>query len=326
MNRLFTSKFSALFFLSLFSILVAPWFTSVSLAATAPAYTLSHYVTYADSNTMYNMGCNLGTQDKNAGITYDNIVVLDFGSPQVSGGVYGVSTYGNSFTSMAGVENALENYAKGFYTCTGSNLSTLRVVAGTSNYGSYVSYGHGQALANSVNNINSWLSTQGYTQYITAAGGSDMETSWNSPATTRSWADGYNSTHQYGLYNYGDAGGCPKSQGGTCNGGWTQGDIYYVSWGVPAGYALPEIYNTTGTNAAQWQQVSLWGYLNSSQGKITFSGAMTQYDACVQNGGCTGTNNTPSAGWSQLYNSVNSDSRTAQSTLRWSTDMSWKTY
>jgi hypothetical protein len=323
MKRLFKSLFAAIVLFAIFAIVFTPRFSNVTYAATAPSYTLSHYMKYTDSNTLYNMGCNLGTKDRNDGITYDNIVILDFGQPYTSGGVYGTYTYGNAFASLSTIENAMEQYANGFYTCTGSNLSTLRLVMGTSNYGSYVSNGHGQSFATSVNNVNTWLSNQGYTQYITAAGGSDMETSWASATTTRSWADGYNTNHLYALYNYGDAGGCPSaSQGGTCNGGWTQGDVYYVSWGVPAGYAIPEIYNTTGTNAKQWQQISLWGYLNSSQGKITFSGSLTQYDAC-SGGGCSGTNNSPATGWTQLYNTVNSDSRTAQSTLRWSTDMSW---
>ncbi|KEO82903.1 hypothetical protein [Tumebacillus flagellatus] len=322
MRKWFNSKTAAFVIFSLFAFLFAPWFANASFAASAPPSTLSHYVTYTDTNTFYNMGCSLGTKDKNAGLTYDNIVVLDFGQPLVSGGVQGMSTFGNGFISMAGVTSAVENYAKGFYTCTGSNPSTVRIVAGTSNYGSYVTSAHGAALAVAVNNANSWLSSQGYSNWISAAGGCDMETSWNSASTTKAWANGYNGSHQYGLYNYGDAGGCPKSQGGTCNNGWTQGDVYYVTWGVPAGFALPEIYNTTGTNATQWQQISLWGYLNDSQGKITFSGAMTQYNACA--GTCSGTDNTPSAGWTQLYNAVNSDSRTASS-VRWSTDISWGT-
>lgn len=324
MNHSFKNHVFALALLAIFAILIVPFQVNVTYAATAPTVTLSHYMKYTDSNTLYNMGCNLGTKDLNGGVTYDNIVVLDFGQPYTSAGVYGTYTYGNTFASLSTIENAMGNFASGFYTCTGSNLSTLRLVMGTSNYGSYVSSGHGQAFATSVNNVNTWLSNQGYTHYITAAGGSDMETSWNSATTTRAWVDGYNTNHQYGLYDYGDAGGCPSSsQGGACNNGWGQGDVYYVTWGVPAGYALPEIYNTTGTNANQWQQISLWGYLNSSQSKITFSGSMTQYDACTTSGGCTGTNNSPATGWSQLYNAINSDSRTSQSSLEWSTDMSW---
>lgn len=325
MRKLWRNPAFVSLFLAAFALVLGPMFPIAAQAATAPPYTLSHYVEYTDANTMYNMGCNLGTNDKNAGITYDNIVLLDFGQPYLSGGVYGTYTFGNAFASLATLESAMENYASGFWTCTGSNLSTLRLVMGTSNYGSNVSTGHGQAFATSVNNINTWLSNQGYTKYITAAGGVDTETSWNTATISRAWADGYNTNHLYALYDYGDAGGCPQySQGGTCNNGWTQDDVYHISWGIAAGFALPEIYNTTGANANQWQQVSLWGVLNSANGKIVFSGSLTQADACGT--GCSGTNNSPATGWTQLYNAVNGDSRTAQSTLEWSTDMSWKQY
>jgi hypothetical protein len=51
---------------------------------------------------------------------------------------------------------------------------------------------------------------------------------------------------------------------------------------------------------------------------------MTQYQACVQKGGCSGTNNTAATGLSQLQSQLNSDSRTATTILSGVTDIQWK--
>jgi len=53
---------------------------------------------------------------------------------------------------------------------------------------------------------------------------------------------------------------------------------------------------------------------------MTINGSLTQAAACSQVGGCSGTNNSASTGWTQLYNALNSDSRSAQS-LSWASDL-----
>lgn len=52
---------------------------------------------------------------------------------------------------------------------------------------------------------------------------------------------------------------------------------------------------------------------------LAFAGALTQWDACQDRPDkCDpGTDNTPIAGWVQLYDLIKQD-------LNWSTDISWK--
>lgn len=62
---------------------------------------------------------------------------------------------------------------------------------------------------------------------------------------------------------------------------------------------------------------------------MIIAGVMTQYQACLDQGGCSGTNNTPEQGWTQLRDLLSSDSQTAQTllnpqTLRWVTDITWQ--
>jgi hypothetical protein len=83
---------------------------------------------------------------------------------------------------------------------------------------------------------------------------------------------------------------------------------------------LPEIYNTYGANAWQWQNLSLYSYVNHNK-RLTIMGAFTQWQAC-QGRSCSGVDNRPEVGWRQLSEALNFDSRTAQS-LPWSTDITW---
>jgi hypothetical protein len=149
----------------------------------------------------------------------------------------------------------------------------------------------------------------------------DMELNWNSAANTRAWAQGYTNSYTGSsyYYNFGDAAGCPPY--GLCSGGWTQEDIYQVSWGYIPAYSTPEIYclvcgpgDTRGGNAAEWEQIALYG--NSAHGVvIQFTASFTQWAAA---GNCC--TNRPDEGWTQLQNALNSQSVTQQ-TLLYSTDI-----
>jgi hypothetical protein len=55
---------------------------------------------------------------------------------------------------------------------------------------------------------------------------------------------------------------------------WTQEDIWYVSWGADPAFPLPEIYATDGVNAWQWQQMSLYSYLNHNSIAMYFVGSV----------------------------------------------------
>lgn len=290
----------------------------------APPWTISRYMSTVNQTTLYDLGCKLGTHDRDTAGTQDNVVILFFGRPAYQNMTYGTILYSNTFATLAQIEAAAEQYGRGYWVCTGGDTaSTLRLVVGTSNYGPQVTTGHGSAFAQMVNNVGNWFYNNGYSSQATVAGGNDMEMDWNSPSVTRAWVDAYDSANTYSLYNFGDAGGCRQSgttaTPGQCNNGWTQEDVWYISWGASPDWPLPQIYRTDGAMANQWQQISLYSFL-AHGGRMTILGSLTQFYDCADPAWCPGTNNRPEAGWKQLYDKLNSDSRTAQS-LRWSTDI-----
>lgn len=297
-------------------------------APTPPPYTTSWYMNTVDSTSVYNMGCTLGTHDLNTAGTQDNVVILMFGKPSKSGTTFGTIIYNQAFASTTQIATAAEQFGKGYYICTGSDTaSTVKIVVGTSNYWSgtnHVNYAHGAAWAQMVNSVGAWLQTQGYSSQSTAVGGSDMELSWNTVAATKDWVNGYDSADQYALYDFGDAAGCTSTSSGNqnCNNGWKSEDVWFISWGAPPAYPLPQIYNTLGTQAKQWYRLSRYSF-DYHGGRMGIVGALTQWQACQQRGGCSGVDNTPATGWTQLWTQLNNDANTAQS-LRWSTDMKWR--
>jgi hypothetical protein len=258
-----------------------------------------------DPNTLYNEGCS---QHDQAGI-----VVLDFGQPWWDGYNYGSIIFGsNTFRSVWDIEVAAESWIDGWWWCTPSYTPHIRLAIGTSNYLGYTGYGHGQAWAQMVNDVGGYVQSMGYSSQVDVAGASDMELDWNSASITRAWADGYDSADNWPYYNYGDAAGCPPY--GSCDNGWRQEDVWYVSWGVLPAYPLPEIY--TDATSREWYRLSLYGYTYHGQA-ILISGTMTQWAAM---GYCC--TNTPSQGYNQLNNKLNRDWRTRQ-TIPWSTDITW---
>lgn len=298
-------------------------------APTPPPYTTSWYLDISNpanlSTTLYNMGCTLGTHDYNTAGTQDNVVILLFGKPGYSG-----STCSTVFLSTAQIANAVEQFGWGYYKCTLTDTtSQVYVAAGVNNSGSTVGYNHGSAWAAMTNNINSWISANGYSSQVKVRASGDMEMDFNDATSTKDWVNGYSAS--YGgnslyLYDVGSAAGCPISGNPTanspCNNEWVVDDVQYVSWGTTPLYPLPEIYNTAGANASQWYMISLYSYVYKG-GPLYFLGSLTEYQACLQMGGCTGINNSPGTGWTQLWNTITADYRTYQSILRWSTDMKW---
>lgn len=56
---------------------------------------------------------------------------------------------------------------------------------------------------------------------------------------------------------------------------------------------------------------------------MRFFGAMSQYSACQQRGGCAGTDATPQQSHDLLLDALNSHPDTAQEELDWVTDIRW---
>lgn len=289
-----------------------------------PPYSTSYYMKTVNQSAYKDLGCEHGQRDVSLPGAQDSIVVLDFGRPVQTGSTYGASLFGFGTASVDQIAEAVKEFGEWYVECSRSDRdSRLRIGVGTTNYGSQVTYAHGRAWAGMVNDINAWFERKGYIQRVRAAGASDMELGWNGPLVTRAWVDGYDEVNLYELYNFGDAAGCPSRSypHWSCSGGWTQEDIWYVSYGVGAAYPLPLIYATSGINAEQWYFLSLYAYRQHGM-HLDIKGAFTQYQACQQRGNCAYIDNKPQQGWRQLYNELNSDARTAQK-LRWSTDIKW---
>ena len=296
-----------------------------------PPASITWYVTnfYTGDNHWYNAGCNLGGAALHGQVGQSLVVIMDFGSEWLSG-----STWGTDWIDRDGVwhtwtqaQAVIDSYADGFYVCTGSDTSAqLTIAAGIRNYGLQWSgqpaaATAGLAWAQLTNDFENSLGI--YKSQVGVQGAIDNEPPWSSPAIAINWGNGFNG-NGYAYYDYGSADGCPQSQPfGSCNAGWTQANEYTVSWGIAAAQPIPEIYNQAGAQAAQWQQISLWGYYYGTYHTILFPGELTQYNACQQVGGCSGVDNLPVQGWTQLYNALNADSRTADSNIPWSTDIRW---
>ncbi len=294
-----------------------------------PPYSTSYYMKTIDTSTMYTLGCTLGIEDWDTPGWMDSLVVLDYGMPRdLGGGVYGASLFSFGPVSTATIAEAVKAFGYGYYYCSLDEVgSHLRIGVGTSNYGSYVTYNHGRAWAQMVNQINSYFSAQGFFARVDAIGMNDMELSWNTPSVTRNWVNGYDSANEYYLYNFGDAAGCPSVSypSWTCNNSWTLEDVWYISYGAAPSYPLPLIYANGGINARQWQWISRYGYTQHGA-PMEFQGEMTQWLTCQTSGCEDALDNTPAEGWTYLWDSINSDFRTAQEVLRYSTDIKWWGY
>ena len=156
------------------------------VAASAPPYTTSWYMNTTNPNGLptdaYNMGCNLGTHDKNTSGSQDNVVVLLFGWPDYSGGTYGAYVWGSRggspyyFLSTSLIANTMEQFAKGYWMCTAyDTASQLYLAAGVNNWGGGVTYAHGSAWATMTTSINSWVSTNGYSSQVKIRAAADIE-------------------------------------------------------------------------------------------------------------------------------------------------------
>jgi len=288
--------------------------------ASAPYYTYSYYMTNQSNITYaaYQLGCGQGTTDRNSGQNRDDIMIIDFGAQYNNGGNWGaVYPAQNVYTiSEANIHAAAVQVAAGYYQClANANSSTLVIAVGTNNSGSQTNSTAGARWAQMVNSIEQDIINQGFSGHANANGATDTELDWSTSTSAKNWINGYIGSANRRYYNFGDAAGCPPY--GSCNHGWTQDDIWYVSWGAsgPYSFVIPEIYYNG--NQTEWQQISLYGAINKNS-RILFSGALTQQGSC---GGC---GYSPSAGWQALYDAVNSDSRTAQSIIAWSTDIRYE--
>lgn len=302
-------------------------------------WSTSYYINMPmiDLEVMGDLGCEIGTRHANTPGDQDELVVLDFGKPTYKNGEFGASLlYVNNHAPLSAIAEGVKKYADSYRYCSRNDANShLHIGVGTSNYGSNVTYAHGAAWADMVNDINTWLISIGYFSKVDAMGASDMEISslWNSAGVTRAWVDGYASVNLYPLIDFGDAGGCPTrlNPNHECNDGWLREDVWYISYGADPSYPLPliyvnpnEYYPESSVSAAQWAWLSMYGHSRHGY-RIDFLGEMTQYQSCLQvpsDPSCELLDNTPEEGAQYLYYELNLYPEIAQP-IQYSTDIKW---
>lgn len=221
------------------------------------------------------------------------------------------------------------SFAAEYYRCKGSDTSSfVRVAIGTNDSAGRVTYNAGKALANRVDEANAWLNANGYSGVVGIFGANDIELDWGPPAEAKDWADGYRDNTYTIYYDTGDAAGCSSTQQagrecGTANyPGWTASDVWYVSDKLGA-MPLPQIYREDEAQARQWKWLSVFAY-EVKGGKMAIRTSATQHAACAQLGGCAGVDNTAAEGYTQLFEWLDSDQRTAvPASSLMATDWKW---
>lgn len=283
--------------------------------------TTARYMQSVDPVTFFNLGC---TQTNQSGV-----VILDFGQPWFDGTNYGSKLPDSlEFVSISDIESAVRYFLNGYYICGGKGFMTVAV--GTNNYGTVnTNFAHGQAWGQMLARLNSYISgPPSLRDRLAVVGAIDIEIGWNTPTNSRAWVDGYASASPVNYYNYGDAQGCPTAGTGSCDFGWTQEDVWYVSWGNAAHpQPVPEIYFNAPpgppTHAQRWATLAT---LHSTS-PMLIPGVLTEWQACQDpNRTCASGYNTPLQAWQQMMDAlyaVTTDPNTVQKVL-YSSDITWQ--
>jgi hypothetical protein len=256
-------------------------------------------------------------------------IILDYGQPCLaSGGAQGAYSFTGTCYSTSQIKTDVESYIQGYCTYMKTTVSgttcgtqyqsipprAVVILVGTNNCcDTTVSNAHGRAWSQMVVDLNAYLVSNAIDYQLEVKGATDIELQWNSAANSKAWVDGYNTVStDWGYYNFGD---CPCSEGYNPGYGlpldWHYEDVWYVSWGSSFGAEpFPEIYNTTGAQAREWQGVSHYAYVTHGS-QILFQHILTQLGACNQGLSCVGVNNSKSAAFTQMNVALNADPDTA---------------
>lgn len=290
-------------------LLVVPASYGTSLVQSAPHVSTSIYVTTTNTTTAYNEGCAQGTADASHP-SEDSEVILDFGGQNSSdtGTIFTINN-GSGGTYAQDAAYA-EQFASGYWVCTGSDTtSVLYLALGTNNSAYQVSSAGGAKWANSVvGPASDWINGNGIASQVTMEGANDMEPTYHGPADTIAWTDGFTNAAVGTYLDYGSSDGCSTTSynNASCNNGWTQANEYYVAWGNTNGFAMPEIYYdpscpVSGSQAVQWTLISRYGHYNGVFDKIFFDGPLTQHTSSSSSG-CT-----PDQAWNAFWKDLNTN-------------------
>lgn len=165
-------------------------------AEAAPLNTRSVYVTFqTDTNAWDSLGCDVGLAVNNGSRPSNGAVILGFGSPTISGGVYGTNRPGTpGFLSRADAKDIAESYARGYVRCVNVRAPFLRIGIGTTNefLNGVDPNTHGKNWALSVNTAENWAVTNGFSDTVQFYGATDSELGYGGPTDSRAWAAGFN--------------------------------------------------------------------------------------------------------------------------------------
>jgi len=344
------------------------------MAPAAPPAALSRYTSTlnidpTNYNDLYVLGRQRGGCDGSPTPAYPNsFLILAFGhpwdnsTPTSAAWAYGVALYPNDavIVTLDVLERNVRKFIQGYYLCVISINPSASLTLGVGINGSihpeWLTYEHGQRWAQMVANLTTFIqSPPSWENTIKVAGAADFEPDWGHAALLRQWVAGYASIPNSKYYFYGSCDGCPQvtrdAAGNSVAGytpilasgsDWTLDDVWYLSYGARPAWPVPEIYETSGKHARQWQNIDDWAatctiipYTNTlceplrlgTNRNMRFAGAMTQYQACIDNGGCDPTlDNSPPAGWRLLWQALNDPNTpvTNQGALEWITDIALK--
>ena len=217
---------------------------------------------------------------------YASFVLLDFGEPHTSNGVYGTFTVNtNVFWSDSDIAAAAQYYLLDWHAV--SSTCRLKLAVGLSNHHQCAYNGAacripevGIRWAEMINSLNTWIRSQGYDQQLQAWGAYDAETTWDGADRTRQFVDGFTAHDAFHvpLVDFGDMRqGDPlvDPDTGQPEQRWTDEDRYYVAWKAPYDVSLPEIYDPN----------DLWDWIRLQQNDHTmrFLGIMTEACTSSQN-------------------------------------------
>ncbi|HEY8546223.1 MAG TPA: hypothetical protein VIL36_14285, partial [Acidimicrobiales bacterium] len=293
-------------------------------AAQAPPllpHTRSYYMGNASPDAATRLGCaNADTQGR---------LTLFFGAPIVTQGAFGATLWGGADRTAAQAADLVRDFVRGYAWCRRSPTQQVLVGMGTSNStidrrNDLWVYGHGVAWATAVRDAAAWAEAH-YPGVARIYGAWDAEPSWSAPQKAEQWLRGYDSVPgRRALHANFSADGCPRdtAHNGGCNNGWNQETLWRLAWRYEPSLPIPQIYATSGVNAAQWQKIDEYGARAHGDG-MTFFGAMAQHGACAQVGGCRLIDNPPQVARDQLLFVLNSHPLTQQPTLENATDMHW---
>lgn len=278
----------------------------------------------------------------------DGTMVLFFGEPDVSDtGEIGTMLLDYNlfpFASIDSIQNGVQSYLDAYYSNGSTDDEQRGIVIATTNSGVNVTRAHGEAWAQMINNLDTYIEDHGYDSRLFILGGNNIELNFNSYDVTYPWIEGYLARTTIPLINIGACEGCPTEEewDWVPNNNWTLENIWDVSSGGGR-LPFPQIYSPDGFNAQQWQWVSKQKFTTHGT-DMYFLGAFTQHQACIDIGRekCIWregedridqekedgailyrTDMRSDQAWEQLWQELNADSDTEQWYLNNASDVRW---